>query len=139
MGVLANYSDSVTLINRTTSPLQVRYDGEAITLQPGENPGFPKVAVQFAKNQNLLKGTLHPNGNMKSATCMVGVKGSKDNCTPIDPEVLAEAAAKYELWDRDGSVHGEPMRKVQLSKRTGYSAYEAAVVVPGFDNNNSIE
>lgn len=140
MGALGNFREAVTIVNRTPIPLNVRYDGEDITLKPGENPGFPKVAVPFAKKQNALKGTLHPNGNMNTMVFKVGVLGSKDNCEPLAKEELDIAEAKYEIFDRDGSVHGEPMRKVKLAKKTPYTAYEAqAAEGSGFDINSNIE
>jgi hypothetical protein len=139
MGVLGNFRDAVTLINRTDRNLNVRYDGEDITLKPGENPGFPKVAVSFAKKQNPLKGTLHPNGNMNSMVFLVGVKDTKDAIDPISESVLRDADAKLELFDRDGSYHGEEMRKVKLLKKTGYSPYEAQASIGSFDVNSAIE
>lgn len=139
MGALGNFRDAVVLVNRTNRDLNVRYDGEDIVLKPGENPGFPRVAVPFAKKQNALKGTLHPNGNLNSMTFMVGVKGTKDNCELFPLDVLAAADAKLEIFDRSGEVHGNPMRKVKLLKRTGYSAYEAqASEGSSFDLNNNI-
>jgi hypothetical protein len=139
MGVLSTFRDSVTLINRTSRKLNVRYDGEDITLQPGENPGFPKIAVQYAKNQNPLKGSKHP-VDPRQFVCLVGVKDSKDPVTPISDETMAIADGKLEVVDRSGEFHGEPMRQVKLLKKTPYSAYEAAVELPGnYDVNKSIE
>lgn len=139
MGVLGQFRDSVTLVNRTDRVLNVRYDGEDISIQPGENHGFPKVAVPYAKKQNPLMGSKHPNDPRRYIS-LVGVKGTKDNVTPIPAEVLAAADLKLEVVDRDGEFHGEPMGKRVLLKKTGYTAYEAAVELPGeFDVNRSIE
>jgi hypothetical protein len=126
MGVLGTFRDSVTLVNRTTRDLNVRYDGEDITLKPGENPGFPAVAVSYAKAQNKLNGSQHPI-NLNKYIALVGVKGSKDDVTPIPDEVLARADAKFEIVDRDGSHWGSPMRQnVKLLNR-GFDAFEAGV------------
>lgn len=135
MGVLGTFRDSVTLVNRTIgagvmeTDLNVRFDGEDIRLKPGDNPGFPRVAVPYARKQNPLNGSKHP-VNPNIYICLVGVKGTKDDCTPIDEETLARAAGKYEAVDRSGEFHGEPMRAVKLLKRSGYSNYEAQVELP---------
>jgi len=126
MGVLGTFKDSVTLVNRTSDPLNVRYDGEDITLQPGENPGFPLVAVGYAKRQNPLMGSKHPI-NLNKYISLVGVKGTKDDVTPIPQEVLDRAARKMEVIDRDGEHWGRPMdKKVKVLNR-GFDPYEAAV------------
>lgn len=138
MGILGTYNDSVTLVNRTPYALNVRYDGEDISLKPGENPGFPKVVVEFAKRQNPLKGSQHPT-DPRRFICMVGVKGTKDDCSPIAQDVLDAAAQKLERVDRDGSTWDEPMAPVKLLKKRGYSPYEAQASVGGFDNNPSID
>lgn len=143
MGILGVYRDAVTLVNRTSRPLNVRYDGEDITLQPGENPGFPKVAVEFAKRQNPLMGSKHPN-DPRRFIVLVGVKAAegqkqKDDITPIDDATMRVADGKLELVDRSGEFHGVPMRKVAVLNR-GYSAFEAEAPQSGsFDVNKAID
>lgn len=143
MGILGNYKDAVTLVNRTSRNLTVRYDGEDSIITPGENPGFPKVAVEFAKRQNPLMGSKHPNDPRKFII-LVGVKAAagekqKDDITPISDDVLRTADGKLELMDRSGEFHGIPMRKVKVLNR-GYSPYEAeAPQAGGFDVNKSID
>lgn len=130
MGVLSIYQDSVTLINRTSRVLVGRYDGEDIRITPGKNPGFPKVAVQYMKNQNILKGSKHPSDPRKFI-CLIGVEGTKDDVTPIPDSVLMAADEKFEAVDRNGEFWGEPMREVKLLKKSPYSSYEAMVDLPG--------
>lgn len=125
MGILGTFRDSVTLVNRTTRQLAVRYDGEDILLAPGENPGFPKEAAPYARKQNILKGSQHPINPGKYIS-LVGVKG-QDDCTPIPEEVLRAADEKLEPIDRSGEYYGEPMRKVKLLKKSGFDPYEAQV------------
>lgn len=145
MGVLGNFRDSVTIINRTIGAgsmerdLNVRYDGEDIVLKPGENHGFPKIAVPYARKQNPLMGSKHPI-NPAIYISLVGVKDSKDDVTPISEETLRKAEGCLEVIDRDGEYYGEPMRKVKLLKKTKHSAYEAQVGMPSnFDVNRNIE
>lgn len=143
MGILGVYRDAVTLVNRTSRSLNVRYDGEDITIQPGENPGFPRVAVEFAKRQNPLMGSKHPHDPRKFII-LVGVKASKgekqkDDITPIPDDVMRVADGKLELVDRSGEFHGIPMRKVKVLNK-GYSPYEAeAAQGDTFDINKSID
>ena len=139
MGVLGVFRDSVTLVNRTNRVLSCRYDGEDIALMPGDNPGFPQVAVPYAKKQNPLMGSKHPNDPRRYIS-LIGVKGTKDDCTPIPEEVLRHADTKLEVVDRDGEFHGEPMGKRVLLKKSGYTVYEAAVELPGeFDVNRNMD
>lgn len=127
MGVLGTFRDSVTLVNRTNRVLNVRYDGEDISLKPGENPGFPLVAVPYAKRQNPLMGSKHPTSPTKFIA-LVGVKGGKDDVSPISAETLARADAKLEVYDRSGEHWNKPMRQnVKLLNRTGFDPEEAAV------------
>lgn len=127
MGVLGVFRDSITLVNRTSRVLNVRYDGEDITLKPGENPGFPLVAVSYAKRQNPLMGSMHPTSPTKFIS-LVGVKGTKDDVTPISDETLAHADRKREVYDRNGEHWGRPMRQnVVLSNVHGFDPDEARV------------
>lgn len=145
MGILGTFRDAVVLVNRTLGAgkyeqnLNVRFDGEDIMVKPGENPGFPKVAVPYAKKQNPLMGSKHPI-NPTLYISLVGVKDSKDDVTPISEATLARAAGCLEVVDRDGSFHDEPMRKVKLLKKTGHSAYEAIDALPSdFAINRNID
>lgn len=138
MGLLGTYRDSVVLINRTSRTLFVRYDGEDMAIPPGENPGFPKVAVPYARKQNPLMGSKHPI-NPNRYISLVGVKDTKDDVTPISDATLALADTKLEVIDRSGEFHGEPMPKVKLLKRTGFDPYEAMTDLPNaFDTNPNI-
>jgi hypothetical protein len=141
MGILGHYADTVTLVNRTIGAeeferdLNVRYDGEDLTLKPGENTGVPRVAAQFALNQNPLMGSANPLQATKYAVCLVGIKADPDHgvkgtdCTPISKVVLAKAAGKYEVLDRSGEFWDEPMQKAVLRrKKKAYDPSEARAV-----------
>lgn len=131
MGVLGVFNNSVTLINRTSRILTVRYDGEDIQLQPGENPGFPAIAVPFARKQNPLMGSKHPVNPLKYIS-LVGVKakpGEKqvDAIEVIPDEVLEKADRKLEVIDRTGEFHGRPMRQNVRVLNHGFDPFEAGV------------
>ncbi len=134
MGVLSNYQESVTLVNRTIGAgkheriLTVRYDGEEVYLKPGENTGFPKIAAPYAIKQNILMGSRNPR-DPRQFISLIGIVGSLlYPCTPIPEDVLAEADTKLEVIDRDGSHWGERMPgNAKLQKRSGFSAWDAQV------------
>lgn len=70
---------------------------------------------------------------------MVGVKGTKDDVTPIPEAVLAHADTQLEAIDRLGDFSGEPMAKVKLLKKTGFDPYEAMTSLPSdYDSNPNI-
>ena len=80
MGV---FLEQVELFNRAPVDLTVTFDGQCKTLKPGPNM-VPRLVVQYAKQQNLINGTRDPyNPHITGAQYLVGVMGSKDNCTPL--------------------------------------------------------
>lgn len=89
--------ETVTLVNRTTGKntrvLNVMFDGFSMAIQPGDNVGFPKDAVEHARQQNPVRGSMHPN-NPFDYKSLVGVKG-RDNCEPVIEDPKAD-----ELMDR---------------------------------------
>jgi hypothetical protein len=144
MGVLGIFKESITLINRVPWVLSVRYDGEDTVLQPGENNGFPLVAVPFAKRQNILMGSRHPL-NPSQAVYLVGIK-DVDDCSPIEPELLEKAEKALEAVDRDGSFWGEPMERqigaeIKIGRaKKAYSNFEAQTSMPSsYDVNRNID
>jgi hypothetical protein len=138
MGVLSHVDTAITLINRTKGAgpyereLSVRFDGEEIKLKPGENPGIPRVAADFAKRQNVLMGSRHP-FNTSLQKSLVGVKelDNEDDCRYFSEAELEAASQKLEAVDRSGEFYGEPLRQnVKLQRRTGFSPFEARVGMP---------
>lgn len=138
MGVLGVFKDSVTLVNRTSRVLNVRYDGEDISLQPGENPGFPNVAVPYAKRQNILMGSRHPISPTKFIS-LVGVKGTKDDITPITDATMLEADKELEAIDRKGKFWNRPLRQNVKILNREYDPEEAGVVGSYQDANSSLD
>lgn len=135
MGILGVFRDGVTIVNRTQGAgefeqdISVRYDGEDIILKPGENPGFPLVAVPFAKRQNPLNGSKHPT-NPNKFIALVGVKAregepQKDDISMIPEDVLRRASQKLEVIDRSGEFYGRPLRQNVKVLNKGFDPYEA--------------
>ncbi len=153
MGVLGNILESVTLVNRTNRTIEVRYDGEDMKLKPGRTRNFPRVAVPYAQKQNPLMGSQHPYDPTQFIS-LIGVEVDEHSsdalkawveaqrvgdCSPISDEMMAAADRKYERVDRSGEFHGEPMQKVKLLRKTGFSSFEAKVAMPDdFDINRNI-
>ena len=96
MGV---FQDLVTVVNRAPIPITVTFDGQEITLQPGENP-LPKIAVRYAKNQNPIKGTADLNNpHISGAQYLLGVKGTKDCCDMLTPSEWAAHQKRPSRYD----------------------------------------
>ena len=73
------FHELVVIVNRAPEALTVQFDGQQITLPPGES-SIPKMVVSFAKNQNPIMGTHDAdNPNISGGQYLVGVKGTKDN------------------------------------------------------------
>lgn len=95
--------DLVTLINRTSKPLEYRFDGIDEILTPGENPGVPRKHIESAKNQNKRMGT-EKFYNPNDFVCLVGVKDSKDDCSPIEQSDAPQVIDRDDKNERDGQV-----------------------------------
>lgn len=124
--------ETVTLINRTKKTvLHCTFDGQVFTINPGENHGFPKEAVSFAKRQNPVLGTEHPYNPLKFES-LVGVKGSKDPVTPMEQSKTAveriDRSQMRGIGRRAKPEEGDPVTAIEA--RVGYEGdidNEAAV------------
>jgi hypothetical protein len=84
------FHELITIVNRAPVPLSVCFDGQAQTIPVGESP-LPKIVVAYAKNQNPVMGSHDAdNPTISGGQYLVGVKGSKDNCTPLTKEEWEE-------------------------------------------------
>lgn len=130
------FGEIVTLINRAPITLNCRYDGKDVVLQPGENHGFAKVAVIYAKNQNPINGTEDPNNpSIGGCRYLVGVKGSKDNCKPLTKEEWTLHLSKPQRLNRDLIIEerGDPKSREVVKGKKVRSTFEASV--PGFSDD----
>ncbi len=76
------FQELVTIVNRAPINITGRFDGQEITLVPGEN-AVPRVTIPFIKNQNPVMGSADAdNPNISGAQYLIGVKG-RDNCEPL--------------------------------------------------------
>lgn len=83
----------VKVFNRTTGTkternLSARWDGQEMTLPPGES-FLPKHVVHYAKNQNPIMGS-EDDIDPSSFESLIGIVG-KDDCSPVetDPKQLS--------------------------------------------------
>ena len=77
------FLEHVQLFNRAPIDLEVTFDGQRKKLTPGPNM-VPGIVVEYAKNQNPIMGTQDPyNPHISGCRYLVGVVGTKDNCTPL--------------------------------------------------------
>ena len=80
------FFEQVAVVNRAPVALNVRFDGQDITIPPGESQ-IPKVAVNYAKNQNPIMGTADPdNPSLSGGRYLIGVKGVDDCSFLSKPE-----------------------------------------------------
>lgn len=88
------FHDMATVVNRTPVDLLVRFDGQEISIPPGESQ-IPRITVRFAKNQNPVMGSHDANNpNISGGDYLVGVKGTKDNCEPLTEDEWASHLGK---------------------------------------------
>lgn len=115
--------DLVVLINRTSKDLSYRYDGIDEILTPGENPGIPRNHVFYAKDQNKRMGSENFY-NPKDYVCLVAVKGTKDDATPIEQSDALQVINREDKNERDGQVS-------ESRRAAGPTAFDAKM--PGSD------
>lgn len=83
MGV---FYEQTEVYNRTSKPLNARFDGQDVVLEPNYTAEgaliadvhnlLPTIAVQYAKNQNILMGSEHPT-DPSDFEVLVGIKAKK--------------------------------------------------------------
>lgn len=96
MGV---FQELVPVINRTSQPLTVRFDGQEMTLVPGLNH-IPKQTVPYAKKQNPVMGSEDFRNPLRYQS-LVGVVG-KDDCTPLEQSTEPARVSVQQLAEEKG-------------------------------------
>ena len=127
------FLEHVELFNRTPIDLTVQFDGQCKTLKPGPNT-VPGIVVEYAKNQNPIMGTQDPyNPHISGCKYLVGVVGSKDNCTPLTKAQWEEHLSRpcredEQVWFADRYGSDPKARLVVMGKgrpSTANSRYDA--------------
>jgi len=136
---MGTFQEQVILVNRAPIDLNVCFDGQNKTLTPGDNI-VPGVTVQYAKNQNHIMGSRNPyDPNIDGGRYLVGVKGTKDDCTPLSPEEWAHHLDQPCADNMDEMLAGQhgadPKAKYKAfgkgRKTTAASRYEAGTQPQG--------
>lgn len=95
----------ITLVNRTSEPLQFVCDSRIYRLEPGENQGFLEGHAFYATKQNPLMGSedYHSLLFKSLVGVKVGGKASEDfPCDPISDDELIASLDK-ERFDRESA------------------------------------
>lgn len=83
--------DIITVINRTSDPLEVMMNGHIRTFQPGKNKEIPWEWLYYCKNQHPLMGSEDPYGAPgHSAEWLLIREGSKDNASKLTAKDLGQ-------------------------------------------------
>lgn len=83
----------VTVVNRTSKPLEGIWDGRRKSYPPGETPNVPLAIAEAVRRQNVLMGSADPY-EMNVAEYLIGIPELKHDCSPI------EQSDEVERWDR---------------------------------------
>jgi hypothetical protein len=104
----------VTLINRTSRPLNVVQNGREIVLKPGKNP-VTADWIRFAKQQHPRMGTFDPSG--LDGDYLVAVEGHDPDemCLPIPPGEEHRASERFDRRRMD--VEGQSAQEVVTGVR----------------------
>lgn len=121
---MAIFGETVNLVNRTKKLLNARFDGRDEAIFPGENPGFPKVAVTYAKRQNPLMGSEDPqNPTLSGCEYLVGVKVKTGEQQVDDITPLEQNEEAPQRFNRD-TLHEKGYKEVV--KKNRINRFEAA-------------
>ncbi len=144
MGV---FYETVPLLNRTPVDLTVTFDGQCKSLPAGSTTHVPKVAVQFAKNQNPVMGSqsIH-NPHISGARYLVADLSADDTQdnehAPMTPDEWNEHLGQPQRINAQEAFEekyaGDPKAKLVTQGKKGKlaagSKYEAGMSTPGDSN-----
>jgi hypothetical protein len=134
---MATWGDLVEVVNRTSKPLSVRFDGQDVTLEPnydaagkpiaGVRNFIPRTVVRFAKDQNVLMGSEDPI-DIFDYEPLVGVKAAKGakQRDDLSFQEQSDAPSRVDL----GLLLDDPKLKV-VPGRGKHRVSEASVAIPG--------
>lgn len=119
-----DWTDQVTIFNRTATPLEVKADGKTVVLPPLSEVRVPRFVADLACRQHPVMGTEDPY-NPRSFDMLVGVKEWGHDVTPIEQSDAVERLARDELLDPDAKkavkVQGRVHRGSRMVDRAGFS------------------
>lgn len=117
------FHEMVTVVNRTSLPLTARFDGQEITLEPGENI-VPRITVPYIRSQCVIMGSEDARDPM-SYTSLVGVKGKHD-CSPIEQDDTQLTRVNRAEFEEDLGI------KTKVRGKKKHSVHEARIGIAAF-------
>lgn len=131
MGV---FHDQTKIFNRAPWPLNVRFDGQEISIPTGES-FLPTICLLHAMNQNPMMGTQDvDNPNVGGCEYLIGLpeKARKYPCDPLTDEEIQSQRNNPSRWDYLPLMEGKLGKHdhVETRGRKMPSAYEAGIKTP---------
>ena len=94
----------VTLVNRSSKPLNGTWDGRQHTIEPGQHQ-FPETQALKFKEQNPIMGSEDPYSLQKEY--LIGIVEHNDDISPV------EQTNSIERWNRSKLIGAKPVEVVQ--------------------------
>lgn len=131
MGV---FLDQVEVVNRAPWPLNVRFDGQEISIPTGKSI-IPRITLLYALNQNPMMGTGDvDNPNVGGCEYLIGIpeKASKYPCEPLTPEEIALQRSNPSRFDYLPLMEGKLGKHdtIEVRGRKMPSSFEAGIKTP---------
>lgn len=121
----------VTVVNRTSKPLEGIWDGKRRSYEPGETPNVPLAVAEAVRRQHVLMGSADPY-EMAVADYLIGIKELKQDCSPV------EQSKEIERWDRNLVPGGKKAVTVKSGRSAGsYQSRDPLSTVSAFESPNS--
>lgn len=122
--------DFVTVVNRTSKPLEAIWDGVRRTFEPGETPNTPKGMAEAARRQHVIMGTADPY-EMAVADYLIAIKELNQDCSPV------EQTDSVERWDRTLVPGGQRAVEIRKGRGGSYQSRDPLSTISGFDSPKS--
>ena len=130
---MAVFQKLVPAFNRAPVPLNIRFDGQDYTMQPGED-FLPEICVLFAKNQNPVFGSADPNNpHVSGGRYLIVEKGEDGYGQPLTAAEWTDHCGKPSRYDEESAFRekyaGDPKARLVVWGKgrasTANSRYEA--------------
>src|SRR3990167_7122318 len=103
---MASY-ETVTVVNRTSKPLNGTWDGRQYIIPPGESK-FPKLEALGLRYQNRIMGVGTPLEDWgQKSDYLIGILESGDDCSPL------EQSNAVQRWDTSIMSAGKDIEVVR--------------------------
>jgi hypothetical protein len=117
---MAQFGDTVPLVNRTSKVLSAQWDGTHYHFEPGETPNVPVPIAIAAVRQNPLHGSEDPLGDPNIFVSLFGIKGASHlfgDCSPLEQSNAQERIDRSKMMGL-----GKQAKKVNAGGPTHFEA-----------------